>query len=283
MIAGRHLVTLGVLLALGGAVAVERRATMRLDREQGTLLEVRRLETACADVTREVLLLRAGTRRHFDLLVRAMKTLRQAKALATSEALPRTPLTAETTEIEQRVESFKSDLSLLWNSTLHFPAAVSAYAAHDADSAAAVEGLRTAVARFSATAAAGDAERVATRILAFEETPTPDDPALAKLRVSSLGHARSILERRARVDDEARRVVESPVAGRLAALAETHARRHSRASVVVTAARTSLAALGLLAVFALAEVARRRPRAGTTRPAPLAPAGGPADPTRPGA
>ncbi len=260
-----------LVLALGGVSALERNVHGRLEHEHATLRVLDTLAATDADLATSILELRAGTLAYFDPIVRDVKLLRQVSALPSPageadsgqwqrQALAR--LAADLRTQEDWVETLKTDHSLLRNSSLHFPMAAATLERNSAASPARLDALRTALARYSIGPSKSLSEQAAHEVDALEASPAPADAVGAEARRSLIGHARSIVERRERVDDLVRKILRSPTRAGIAELVQFHRRVESRALVVLIAARTVLLVLGLLTAIALGELLMRwRPRA----------------------
>lgn len=256
---------LAVILALAGGVALERHSSARLDHEREVLRRLQELYRADTALDMSVLELRAGVLKHFDPLVHNVKVLRRAAVLQRRSADDGADwqeaeigrLVADLNSKEQLVEAFKTDLSLLRISSLHFPTVAAVVARYNGENATGLEALRTSLARYSVAPSKEFTETIARDVERMQAAAAPVDPVAAEARRSMLGHARNILERRMRIDDLARDIRQSSAHFRILALEDLHSHRQSRALVVVTAARTALAALCILAAVALSELLKR--------------------------
>lgn len=225
-----------------------------------------------------VLEARAGLQSSFDPVNRALRSLREAAGAAEAlrarggvyagaaehVALAARALTSE----EAALEQFKTDLTLLRLSSRHFPLAVEALTRRaEADvprrqrsllagQLATLADFRTAMERYEQLPAHESRQRLERGLSELETVGASlDDRAREELNVLS-GHARAVLDRRARVDRFARLLVRSPVRAHLeAARAELErgARRHAHSvgALQVLSAVLALAGVGVLASVVL--------------------------------
>lgn len=265
-----------LVLALVGAAVLERDAHGRRERERDALHRLEVLERADADLETSILELRSGALNYFDPIVLDVKALRNTADVPVSgggdsarwQEAEVARLVADLKTKEQQVETLKTDHSLLRNSSLHFPVAAVTLAGYVGTTPAELDALRSTIARYLVAPSKTLSEEAVRQADALEASLAPADARAVAARQSVIGHARSIVERRMRVDDLVRDIQRSPARARIDELQAFHHRMESRAVIVVVAARTALVALALLAAVALGELLVLRRRAPRTARAP---------------
>jgi DAHL domain-containing protein len=278
------LLVLGVLLVGSAAWLVD--AMQLWPRASFHERDVQRLDAlVAARVALElgVLEARAGLQSSFDPINRALSSLRDAAAAAEgvqargaiyAPAAERLALAARALESEEpTVEQLKTDLALLRLSSYHFPLAADALIRRaEADARkerrsslagqlATLGALRTDMERLDELPAHEDMQRLERGLSKLQTLRASlDDPGREALDMLS-GHTRSILDRRARVDQLARMLVRSPVRMQLEEARAAYGRSARRQAQKVGALQMLSGVLALAGVTVLASVVLRSVRA----------------------
>jgi hypothetical protein len=266
---------LGLGLVLGAlalaANAYERRAAGVVAHDAEDMAGIGALIAARTALETSVLESRAGIQLNFDAINQAVLSLRAAPHEAAvvrsrgsayaeaSAALDR--ISEEMRTEEASIELFKTDLALLRLSSRYFPIAADSLAHQGDTTSKQLALLRSDVERFEEAPSREIAQRLEAEIPALEAVRASLDEARRGDLDVLLGHTRSILDRRERVDRTVRSIVRSPVRvdAEAARAAYERAARHEAATVLalrIVTAELAVVAIALLA--AAAWTARRR-------------------------
>jgi cytochrome c peroxidase len=215
----------------------------------------------------DVLKVRAGLLVYYDPLVRTLKRLHGEERVL--EGVAAAPLPAEARDEvarrmagfsealqakEQRVEQFKTESAVLRNSQRYFPVAATELAGRAGALGPAVEGLLHDVSLYDLHPGEELGARVEKRLAALDGEQAHLAPELAAELGGVLQHARTIVERKRRVEEAVRQIVHLPTQSRAEAAARAYQRHQREARAGAALRRRALYGAGG-ALAALAAVA----------------------------